>query len=247
MEVGAHRRLKSWRAGGILHDLGKAHLQAEQLIDIPPEISYSIHAVKKPQKRSTILLHKAIHTKADILSWIADRIAHFLENCSDAQTNLVFQNFEHAKGFIVPHMFVGYLKAVGNAWATTKRHGHDPDPCVFGCKEGIDSLKHYMICPFLLRPFESMFPQLPATSSMEQFLGLLVSNKTETLHCFLRADVTHYAYNTVVHSSNKECWPNVALHIKERVLSTLAESKKASRNTWPVPCLLPTPIGGPPP
>jgi len=50
-----------------------------------------------------------------------------------------------------PHVTVGYLKTLCNAWNTSRRYRSDAKCCRFGCRlQAGDSLAHYLVCPATL-------------------------------------------------------------------------------------------------
>ena len=50
------------------------------------------------------------------------------------------------------HVSFVWIKTMANAWCTSSRMHERPSlSCVFGCSEHEDSLKHYILCPVLLR------------------------------------------------------------------------------------------------
>ena len=48
---------------------------------------------------------------------------------------------------IPSHSQTCFLKSVINSWATSYRYGENPLlPCIYGCNDEMDNLKHYLVC-----------------------------------------------------------------------------------------------------
>ena len=140
-------KLPDWQ-DGILDDLLGAKSEAEAICALPPEV-FSRSLTPRPQKLVTQTLHEALHTETVVIDFLAKRLSHwFSEGCQD-KAQVVFQCMRTHKKEVPPFALVAYLKTVANAWATTTRHGHEPDVCILG-REAKDSLgDHYMACPVL--------------------------------------------------------------------------------------------------
>ena len=53
-------------------------------------------------------------------------------------------------GLIKPYTKVCWLKTICGGWCTSYRmHDEERWPCIFGCPDCKDELKHYLICPIL--------------------------------------------------------------------------------------------------
>ena len=221
-------RLKGWHDEGILTDLCRAKEEAGKICELPMELCCRTHMPEKPQTLATKVLHEGKHTKSEMVKYFSERLSHWFDGDCSERGQKILQNFCTVKGKMPAHSLTAYLKTVGNSWATTSRHGHAPEDCIFGCKDCKDSLGgHYMTCPALVKSAKVMFPHLWTITSNEHFLGLKCENDRDIFCLIAIIDAAHYSYNTVQHSPFKHVWPRVCEHFKERILTITNRAPKA--------------------
>jgi len=116
-----------------------------------------------------------------------------------------------------------WLKAIAGAWCTTTRmHAPHPLPCIFGCLDSRDELRHYLICP-LLWQFAREFLNVcePAISIASRLC--LVQPSVEKLRALAFVHSLYHALSKEQHLCVSEGVLNDTMNL-QRTASGLARS-----------------------
>ena len=122
---------------------------------------------------------------------------------------------ELMKSKLRKHDAMRVIKTWCNSWATSHRmHEATRLPCLFGCHDGIDSMIHYVSCPFWLFLLVRLLPSPPSPFPLTRLA--LVDPSVESL---LSVASSFAGYHAVKRLATKSCWTQDALTDEYRSIS----------------------------
>lgn len=134
-----------WMRTGTLATLRAALSHAN---DLPPEIREH----SRPQSRSLRLMADA-EAEGHIRNFLTRRVRYFVRRDSPAgEIAFLYDGLRTVFRVLPSCVGMAVLRAVANAWTTSRRMSHGATRCLWGCcAVGGDGLQHYVSCPLLAR------------------------------------------------------------------------------------------------
>eukprot|EP00972_Heterocapsa_arctica_P069013 10197877-Heterocapsa_arctica.AAC.1 len=137
-------RLDRWHQSCILATIQSARLRVRRLPDL--RIPFIAEGVLGFQH--SIMAQLRDHIRRRPVGALLDTRALKWNDGEAMQTANLRDPLLEASKRLPPHVTVGFLKTLCNAWNTSRRYRSNTKRCRFGC--GLpagDSLRHYLACP----------------------------------------------------------------------------------------------------
>lgn len=172
-------RLDLWHRSCILATIQSARQRVLSLPDL--RVPFIAEGVQGFQHAVMIQVSQHVHRRP--VSTLLETRAHKWGDGHAIQTSNLCEPLLGASKKLPPHVTVGYLKTVCNAWNTSRRYRSDAKQCRFGCgMPAGDSLRHYLACPATLHMVFHSFPSLMSTCEPQRPLVSLLGLATSMDH-----------------------------------------------------------------
>ena len=122
----------------------------------------------------------------------------------DQQLQIVMQNLQIIGKQAPPLLFIASIRTICNAWNTSARFDHQALQCRLCSCDGGDDLRHYCICPTVLRYAREKMPNLTLPWSRPQaplhgFMLMEQANSQQILGVAIVHDIILAAINSLRH------------------------------------------------
>jgi len=153
-------------------------------------------------------------------SLIGQKIAVTFGKCFWRQVVLDHNWFDRIFGILQEsgiHVRFCWLRTIAGGWTTTKRMGEIHTlPCLFGCKDSVDELSHYMSCPILWNICNESYPG-ESSFVLEERISLRDPSIIKLGRLALACDIHHSMKN-----DNISCMPSIPWTAEPRVVQARA-------------------------
>ena len=142
--------LQSWYKNSIIYTLRATWDAHYKIHNIRPLMTHNqLHG--RQRKLYNIIDRKATKERAFL---ILDRRLKYW-GCEDIESSRK-RVLDMLNSDLAPSIKFTILRTVCNAWRTATRFHSEPNVCLFGCAGSPDSLQHYLVCPLIYNPANSI-------------------------------------------------------------------------------------------